>query len=129
VYNFSFDKNWFGRRAIMDCLFCRIANKEIDSEIVLETENVMVFKDINPQAPVHLLAIPKQHVDSIMEAGNLPLEVLGEIMEVIAKVAKDYNLEKDGFRVVTNTGRGAGQSVDHLHFHILGKRQFSWPPG
>ncbi|MDD3776167.1 MAG: histidine triad nucleotide-binding protein [Actinomycetota bacterium] len=113
----------------MDCLFCRIANKEIDSEIVLETENVMVFKDINPQAPVHLLAIPKQHVDSIMEAGNLPLEVLGEIMEVIAKVAKDYNLEKDGFRVVTNTGRGAGQSVDHLHFHILGKRQFSWPPG
>lgn len=113
----------------MDCLFCRIANKEIDSEIVLETENVMVFKDINPQAPVHLLAIPKQHVDSIMKAGNLPLEVLGEIMEVIAKVAKDYNLEKDGFRVVTNTGRGAGQSVDHLHFHILGKRQFSWPPG
>jgi len=113
----------------MDCLFCKIANKEIDSDIVLETENVIVFKDINPQAPVHLLAIPKKHVSSLMEAGKLPPGAVMEIMEVIARVAQDLDLEHDGFRVVTNIGRGAGQSVDHLHFHILGKRKFSWPPG
>ncbi|MCG9479980.1 MAG: histidine triad nucleotide-binding protein [Actinomycetia bacterium] len=113
----------------MDCLFCKIANKEIDSDIVLETENVIVFNDINPQAPVHLLAIPKQHVSSVMETGKLPQGAIREIMEVIARVARDLDLEHEGFRVVTNVGRGAGQSVDHLHFHILGKRKFSWPPG
>lgn len=113
----------------MDCLFCKIANKDIDSSIVSETENVMVFKDIDPKAPVHLLAIPKQHVESVMEAGKLPGGVLDELFEAIAAVAKDMDLQRDGFRVVTNTGKGAGQSVDHLHFHILGKRKFSWPPG
>ncbi|MGM0365047.1 MAG: histidine triad nucleotide-binding protein [Actinomycetota bacterium] len=113
----------------MDCLFCKIANKEIESNIVLETENVMVFKDIDPKAPVHLLAIPKQHVESVLAAENLADGVLDELFKVIAGVARDMGLEEDGFRVVTNTGRGAGQSVDHLHFHILGKRKFTWPPG
>jgi len=113
----------------MDCLFCKIANKKIDSDIVLETENVMVFKDIDPKAPVHLLAIPKQHVCSVMEAGKLADGVLDELFEAIVRVARELGLEDDGFRVVTNTGRGAGQSVDHLHLHILGKRKFTWPPG
>ncbi len=112
----------------MDCLFCKIAKKEIDSNTVLETEDVMVFKDIDPKAPVHLLAIPKQHIKSVMEVEKLAGGVLEEIFESIAKIAQDMDLA-DGFRVVTNTGRGAGQSVDHLHFHILGKRKFAWPPG
>ncbi len=112
----------------MDCLFCKIANKEIDSEIVLENKNVIIFKDIDPKAPVHLLAIPKQHVESILEVEKLSSGVLDELFGSIAKVAEDMGLA-EGFRVIANTGRGAGQSVDHLHFHIMGKRQFSWPPG
>ncbi len=113
---------------MVDCLFCKIANKDIESKIVYETENVVVFKDVNPKAPVHLLAIPKFHISSIMEINKLDKNMLKELMEAIAKVAKGYGLEK-GFRVVTNTGRDAGQSVEHLHFHILGKRKFNWPPG
>ncbi len=113
---------------MVNCLFCKIANKEIDSKIVYETENVMVFKDIDPKAPVHFLAIPKFHISSILEIEQLDKNILKELFKAIAKVAKDYNLEK-GFRVVTNTGRDAGQSVDHLHFHVLGKRKFNWPPG
>jgi len=112
-----------------DCLFCKIANKEIGSDIVLETDNVIIFKDTDPKAPVHLLAVPKEHISSIVEIGRLGSNIVKELLESISQIAKKLELEKDGFRVVTNTGRGAGQSVDHLHFHILGKRKFSWPPG
>jgi len=112
-----------------DCLFCKIANKEIGSDIVLETDNVIIFKDTDPKAPVHLLAVPKEHISSIVEIGRLGSNIVKELLESISQIAKKLELEKDGFRVVTNTGRGAGQSVDHLHFHILGKRKFNWPPG
>jgi len=112
-----------------NCLFCKIVNKQINSEIIYENDDVLVFKDINPKAPVHLLLIPKEHVSSIMEIEELGDKQVNEIFRIIAKIAKDMGLDKDGFRVVVNTGASAGQSVDHLHFHILGKRSFNWPPG
>lgn len=112
-----------------DCLFCRIAKKEINSEIVYENENVIIFKDINPKAPVHLLAIPVKHVDSIADIDKLNSSEVYEMLIAISKTARKLGLDKDGFRVVANTGITAGQSVGHLHFHILGKRSFKWPPG
>jgi histidine triad (HIT) family protein len=112
-----------------NCLFCKIANKQINSEIVYENDDVLVFKDLYPKAPVHLLVIPKKHVSSIMEIEELNDKQANEILKTIAKIAKEMGLDRDGFRVVTNTGAAAGQSVDHLHFHILGKRSFNWPPG
>ena len=112
-----------------NCLFCKIVNKQINSEIVYENDDTLVFKDINPKAPVHLLVIPKKHVSSIMEIEELSDKQTSEILKTIAKIAREMGLDRDGFRVVTNTGASAGQSVDHLHFHILGKRSFNWPPG
>lgn len=113
----------------MDCIFCRIANKEIKSSFVYEDDDIAVFNDANPVAPVHLLVIPKRHISSIMEIGDLEDEIIARILKTIAKIAKDMNMDKEGFRVVSNTGLGAGQSVGHLHFHILGGRKFEWPPG
>jgi len=112
-----------------NCLFCKIVNKQINSEIVYENDDVLVFKDLYPKAPVHLLVIPKKHVSSIIEIEELNDKQANEILKTIAKIAKEMGLDRDGFRVVTNTGAAAGQSVDHLHFHILGKRSFNWPPG
>jgi histidine triad (HIT) family protein len=112
-----------------DCLFCKIINREIKSNIVFESDNVLIFEDISPQAPVHLIAIPKKHISSIMEISKLDSDELKELMEAISRVAKDMGIDKDGFRIVTNTGSNAGQFVNHLHFHILGKRKFGWPPG
>jgi histidine triad (HIT) family protein len=112
-----------------DCLFCKIINKQIDSEIVYENDYVVIFKDINPKAPVHLLAVPKKHVRSIVEIDRLAQEELSGLLFSISKIARELDLDKEGFRVVTNTGISAGQSVDHLHFHILGNRKFNWPPG
>jgi len=112
-----------------DCLFCKIIRKEIDCDIVYETDNVLVFKDVNPKAPVHFLMVPKKHISSIMEIKKLDCSIIKEMMEIVAKIAKSFELDKDGFRLITNTGSGAGQSVEHLHFHIMGKRKFGWPPG
>jgi len=112
-----------------NCLFCKIADKQINSEIVYENDDVVVFKDLYPKAPVHLLVIPKKHISSVVEIEELSDKQTCELLRTIAKIAKEMRLDKDGFRVVTNTGTSAGQSVDHLHFHILGKRSFNWPPG
>lgn len=112
-----------------NCLFCKIANKEINSEIIYENDKVLVFKDINPQAPVHLLLMPKKHINSIVEIEELGSDEITELFKVISKISKDLELDRSGFRVVINTGTSAGQSVNHLHFHILGKRNFNWPPG
>ncbi len=112
-----------------NCIFCKIINKEIKSDIVYEDSDVVVFKDVNPKAPVHLLVVPRKHVSSLAEIEKLDDIQISALMKTIAKVAKELNLDSDGFRVVTNTGVSAGQSVNHLHFHILGKRNFNWPPG
>lgn len=111
---------------IMDCLFCKIAAGEIPSAKVYEDDRVLVFKDINPVAPVHLLAIPKEHIQSVDAVDASNCELVGYIFTVIAKVAKEQGLT-NGYRVVSNIGADGGQSVPHLHFHILGGKELAWP--
>ncbi len=113
--------------SMADCIFCRIVNKEISSKIVYEDENVIAFDDINPQAPVHTLVVPKKHINTIMELEDY--EVVSNVFRAIKKVAEIKNIDKDGFRVVVNHLSKGGQSVFHLHFHVLGGRQMLWPPG
>ena len=110
----------------MDCLFCKIAAGEIPSAKVYEDDRVLVFKDINPVAPVHLLAIPKEHIQSVDAVDASNCELVGYIFTVIAKVAKEQGLT-NGYRVVSNIGADGGQSVPHLHFHILGGKELAWP--
>lgn len=110
------------------CLFCQIVAGEIDSKKVKETETVLAFEDINPAAPTHVLVIPKEHIASAHELKIDHGDVLGEIFDVATSVADDAGIA-DGYRIVTNIGRPAGQSVFHVHFHVLGGRDFSWPPG
>ena len=112
----------------MDCLFCKIAAGEIPSTKVYEDEKVLVFRDIDPQAPVHLLAIPKEHIESAAEITPQNSAIVAYLFEVIARVAGEQKLDK-GFRVVSNCGEHAQQSVPHLHFHLLAGRQMAWPPG
>ena len=111
-----------------DCIFCKIAAGEIPSRKAYEDETVLAFYDLDPQAPVHVLFIPKTHIRSAADVTPENAAVVAHIFEVIAKVAEELGL-KDGFRVVTNCGVSAGQSVPHLHFHLLGGRDFTWPPG
>jgi len=105
------------------CLFCKIVNKEINATIELENENFLAFHDINPKAPVHILAIPKLHVDSFNETSA---ETMAGITEFIQEVAKKVNIDKSGYRVITNIGENGGQEVKHLHFHILGGAKLKW---
>ena len=99
-----------------ECIFCKIINKEIPSSIVYEDDEVLAFKDINPQAPVHIIAIQKKHVSSVMETKKT---IIADIFDAIQKIAKEQGIDKSGFRVITNCGKDAGQTVNHLHFHIL----------
>lgn len=111
-----------------DCLFCKIIKGEIPSSKVYEDEQVYAFNDIDPQAPVHILIIPKEHIASAAEITSENSHLVAHIFEVAAKIAKEQNF-KDGFRIVSNCGDSAGQSVKHLHFHLLSGRDFTWPPG
>ncbi len=112
----------------MDCLFCKIINGEIPSNKVYEDELVFAFRDIEPQAPTHILIIPKQHIKSAAEIDESNSAVVAHIFEVAAKIAKQEGLD-DGFRIVNNCGDSAGQTVKHLHFHLMGGRDFGWPAG
>ncbi|GAB4282813.1 MAG: HIT domain-containing protein [Candidatus Rifleibacteriota bacterium] len=114
--------------AMNDCLFCKIIAGKIPAEIVYRGENVVAFKDINPQAPVHILVIPTKHIEKLTDPEANDGRMLSEIFSAIQKIAAENDLEK-GFRVVTNCGAEAGQTVFHLHFHVLGKRPLTWPPG
>ena len=109
-----------------DCLFCKMVDKEIQPDIVKETENWLCFRDLNPQAPVHVLLIPKKHYSDIEDVNNP--EVFGILFAGICEIVQQLGLE-EGYRVLTNKGEYGGQSVFHLHFHILGKRKLGWPPG
>jgi histidine triad (HIT) family protein len=113
---------------VSDCLFCKIVAKELDSDVVKETEVVLAFRDINPGAPTHVLVIPKEHIASAQDLGPEHGNLLAELFGVMAEVADEANLGK-GHRLVTNIGPEAGQTVHHLHFHVLGGRPMSWPPG
>lgn len=110
-----------------DCIFCKIANGEIPSKKIYEDELCFAFYDIEPQAPVHFLVIPKQHIASAAEVNAENSGLVGHIFEVIAKTAKELGIES--YRVVSNIGAQAGQSVPHLHFHVLSGRDMTWPPG
>lgn len=111
-----------------DCLFCKIARKEIPAKIVHEDEEIFAFEDISPQAPTHILICPRKHIASLDGATTEDLAVIGKMHFVAAKIARERDL-LDGYRTVINNGRGAGQSVFHLHVHLLGGRAFRWPPG
>jgi histidine triad (HIT) family protein len=111
-----------------DCLFCKIAAKQIPSKVVYEDDEVFAFEDIGPQAPTHVLIIPRRHFASLNEATPEDQAVLGKLQLVAADLARKLRLA-GGYRTVVNTGEGAGQSVFHLHLHLLGGRSFRWPPG
>ena len=106
-----------------DCIFCKIINGEIPSEKVYEDEEILAFKDINPAAPVHILVIPKKHIKSLLEVNEEDSKIIAKIYEVINKIVKDMKMEEDGFRVIVNCGKDAGQEVMHLHFHLLGGKK------
>ena len=110
----------------MNCLFCRIAAGEIPSAKVYEDEEVLAFRDIDPQAPTHILVIPKAHYGSVLEAPN---EAVARLIETAKTIAAQEGVAEDGFRLVINTGEAGGQSVPHLHVHLLGGRSMQWPPG
>ncbi len=112
-----------------NCLFCRIINQEIPADFVHRDDLAMVIRDINPQAPTHLLVIPLEHLESLDEASKKHEALLGHLLRVAARVANDLGLGESGYRTVINTGAGAGQSVFHLHVHVLGGRPMNWPPG
>ena len=111
-----------------DCLFCKIAAGEIPSNKLYEDEELIAFYDIDPQAPLHFLVVPKQHITSAQELSEENAALLGHIYGVIARLCREQGCEK-GYRVVTNVGEDGGQTVPHLHFHVLAKRSLAWPPG
>jgi histidine triad (HIT) family protein len=112
-----------------DCLFCRITAGEIEADVVYRDERSLAFRDINPQSPVHLLVIPGEHMESLDDATQKDEAMLGHLLRVAARVANEQGLSESGYRAVINTGAGAGQSVFHLHVHVLGGRSLNWPPG
>ena len=111
------------------CLFCRIAAREIPADILRESEGIVAFRDVNPQAPTHILLIPKEHVTSVAELSEHDAGMLAEIVQAAAQLARADGIADSGWRLVTNVGADAGQTVFHLHFHLLGGRAMGWPPG
>jgi len=112
-----------------DCLFCKIARREIPASVVYEDERVLAFNDINPQAPTHLLIIPKRHIATLNDLSTEDDRLVGELVRRAAAIAAERGLAAGGYRTVFNTNREAGQTVFHIHLHLLGGRQMTWPPG
>jgi histidine triad (HIT) family protein len=112
-----------------DCLFCKIVNHEIPGSIVYEDDHVLAFNDINPQAPTHVLIVPKRHIASLNDLTADDEQLVGELVRRAAALAKERGIAATGFRTVFNTNRGAGQTVWHIHLHLLGGRAMHWPPG
>jgi histidine triad (HIT) family protein len=111
------------------CLFCKVVARDIPADFVHQDDSAVVIRDINPQAPTHLLVIPHEHIESLDEASQKDEVLLGHLLRVAARVANAEGLAEGGYRVVINNGAGAGQSVFHLHVHVLGGRPMNWPPG
>jgi histidine triad (HIT) family protein len=116
-------------RVADDCLFCRIVRGEIPSSKVHEDELVVAFRDIAPRAPTHILVVPREHIASVADLEESHGPLLGRLFGVAADLARSEGIAEEGYRIVTNVGRWGGQTVDHLHFHLLGGRRFEWPPG
>ncbi|HVF49013.1 MAG TPA: histidine triad nucleotide-binding protein [Pyrinomonadaceae bacterium] len=115
--------------AEQNCIFCKIVGGEIPADVVYKDERAVAFRDINPQAPVHILIIPREHLESLDDAAQSDEAPLGHLLRVAARVANEQGLSESGYRTVINTGTGAGQSVFHLHLHVIGGRTLTWPPG
>lgn len=115
--------------AEQDCIFCQVVAGEISADIIYTDDRAVAFRDINPQAPVHALVIPREHLDSLDDASGRDETTLGHLLRVAARVANEQGLSESGYRTVINTGAGAGQSVFHLHLHVVGGRPLRWPPG
>jgi len=109
------------------CIFCKIAAGQIKADIIYQDNDIIAFSDINAQAPVHVLVVPREHIERVEDVKELSL--FGKIFKAAEKIVRQKGLEKEGFRIVVNSGRSGGQAVDHLHFHLLGGRQMTWPPG
>jgi histidine triad (HIT) family protein len=114
---------------VVDCLFCRIVQGEIEADVVHSSDDILAFRDTNPQAPVHVLIIPKEHIESARAIKDRNAGLLAEIVQAAGHLARAENIDQTGWRLVTNVGPDAGQSVHHLHFHLLGGRKMAWPPG
>ena len=112
-----------------DCLFCKIAAQEVPADIVHSSDGLVAFRDINPQAPIHLILMPRDHVPSLAEVTDDHGRILAEIAQAATHLARAEGVDRSGWRLVTNVGPDAGQSVFHLHFHLLGGRRMEWPPG
>ena len=112
-----------------DCIFCRIAQGDIPSDRVYEDDDVLAFADLSPQAPVHVLIIPKRHIQSAQALTEADTRLLGKLFTAARRIAEDKGLSENGYRIVTNVGADGGQSVPHLHLHLLGGRTMEWPPG
>jgi histidine triad (HIT) family protein len=112
-----------------DCLFCKIAEGKIPAKIEFQDELAVAFQDINPQAPIHIIIIPRKHIATILDIKPDDFGIMGHLYGVANKIAENKGLKDDGFRLVANCGRFAGQEIQHIHIHILGGRQFGWPPG
>ncbi|MHB9155096.1 MAG: histidine triad nucleotide-binding protein [Endomicrobiales bacterium] len=113
----------------MDCLFCGIVQKKIPASVIYENDRILAFRDVHPQAPVHILVIPKRHIPGLNDITPEDNELLGEIQNVARELAAKEHIAQDGYRLAVNCGPAAGQAVSHLHYHLLGGRTFSWPPG
>lgn len=111
------------------CLFCKIIKKEIPSSIVFENENILAFNDINPQAPIHILLIPKEHFASLNEIPEEKKDILSDLLLRARQIAEEKGIAQTGYRLVLNTEKDSGQEVFHVHLHLLGGRRMSWPPG
>ncbi len=112
-----------------DCLFCKIVAGEIDSDLIYEDEQVIAFKDIKPQAPTHILIVPRKHISTLLDLEEEDNQLVGHIYQVAKELAKREGIAEDGFRVVSNCNEAGGQSVYHIHYHLLGGRDLQWPPG
>ncbi|MGM0614000.1 MAG: histidine triad nucleotide-binding protein [Pseudomonadota bacterium] len=113
----------------MDCLFCKIIKREIPADIVYEDDEVLAFNDINPQAPTHILIIPKKHIATLNDIEEADLAIIGRLQYTAAKLAKERGFAEDGYRVVMNCNEMGGQTVYHIHMHLMGGREFTWPAG
>ncbi len=113
----------------MTCIFCEIAAGKIPAQVIVDTETVLAFRDVSPQAPVHVLVVPKKHVENVLDLERTDPDLIIQLLNAFKTVVQIENIESSGFRIVTNTGDDGGQSVNHLHFHILGGRHMTWPPG
>ena len=112
-----------------DCIFCNIVNKKIPAKTVFEDKEVMAFEDVKPQAPVHIMVIPKAHIGKVSEMKDEHLSLVGKLVLAAKNIAKDKGIQERGYRIVINCNKDAGQEVFHLHLHLLGGRKFGWPPG